>query len=114
MPPSSIKALSRRRWPRDQLGSRLFGNGVVMAQIVEFPRGAIVFDPEIIKIVAQALDDAWDKIEKSGSGFARPAYANATREEIAKHMIDMVGHGKTNQAELTEAALVFLAKNYRY
>ena len=39
----------------------------------------------IIKIVAQALDDAWDEIEKSGSEFARPAYANATREEIAKH-----------------------------
>ena len=53
---------------------------VAMPEILEFPRGAIVFDPEIIKIVAQALDDAWDKIEKSGSGFARPAYANATRE----------------------------------
>ena len=52
-----------------------------MPEILEFPRGAIVFDPEIIKIVAQALDDAWAKIEKSGSGFARPAYANATREE---------------------------------
>jgi hypothetical protein len=44
--------------------------GVAMPEILEFPRGAIVFDPEIIKIVAQALDDAWDKIEKSGSGFA--------------------------------------------
>ena len=44
-----------------------------MPQILEFPRGAIIFDPEIIKIVAQAFDDAWDKIEKSGSGFARPA-----------------------------------------
>ena len=50
-----------------------------MPQILEFPRGAIVFDPDTIKIVAQALDDAWDKIEKSGSQFAWPAYANATR-----------------------------------
>ena len=58
--------------------------GVAMPQILEFPRGAIVFDPEAIKIVAQALDDAWDEIEKSGSEFARPAYANATREEHAR------------------------------
>ena len=36
--------------------------GVAMPQILEFPRGAIVFDPEAIKIVAQALDDAWDEI----------------------------------------------------
>jgi hypothetical protein len=42
--------------------------GVAMPQILEFPRGAIVFDPEAIKIVTQALDDAWDKIEKSGTG----------------------------------------------
>ena len=65
-----------------------------MPQILEFPRGAIVFDPEIIKIIAQALDDAWDKIKKSGSGFARPAYANATREEIAEHMIEVGAPGK--------------------
>jgi hypothetical protein len=114
VPPSSIKALSRRRWPRDQLGSRLFGNGVVMAQIVEFPRGAIVFDPEIIKIVAQALDDAWDKIAKSGSEFARPAYANATREEIAKHMIEVAGRGERDQRILAEDAVRFLAENYKF
>jgi hypothetical protein len=29
--------------------------GVAMPQILEFPRGAIIFDPEIIKIVAQAF-----------------------------------------------------------
>ena len=85
-----------------------------MPEILEFPRGAIVFDPEIIKIVAQALDDAWDKIEKSGSGFARPAYANATREEIAKHMIEVAGHGERDQHILAEYALRFLAKNYKY
>ena len=63
--------------------------GVAMQQILEFPRGAIIFDPETIKIVAQAFDDAWDKIEKSGSGFARPAYANATREYLCRVEIEI-------------------------
>jgi len=67
----------------------------------------------LIKIVAQALDDAWDKIEKSGSGFARPAYANATREEIAKHMIEVAGRGERDQHILAEDAVRFLAENYK-
>jgi hypothetical protein len=88
--------------------------GVAMPQILEFPRGAIVFDPEAIKIVAQALDDAWDKIETSGSKFARPAYANAMREEIAKHMIEVAGRGERDQHILAEDAVRFLAENYKY
>ena len=84
-----------------------------MPQILEFPRGAIVFDPEAIKIVAQALDDAWDEIEKSGSEFARPAYANATREEIAKHMLEVAGRGESRHI-LAEDAVRFLAENYKY
>ena len=94
--------------------SRLFGNGGAMPQILEFPRGAIVFDPEAIKIVAHALDDAWDKIEKSGSQFARPAYANATREEIAKHMLEVAGRGERDRHILAEDAVRFLAENYKY
>ncbi len=40
--------------------------------------------------------------------------ATAMREEIAKHMIDMLGRGETDQTKLTEAAIVFLAENYKY
>ena len=114
MLPSSTAALSRRRWPRDQLHSRLFGNGGRHASNSRIPRGAIVFDPEAIKIVAQALDDAWDEIEKSGSEFARPAYANATREEIAKHMLEVAGRGERDRHILAEDAVRFLAENYKY
>jgi hypothetical protein len=58
--------------------------------------------------------NAWDKIEKSGSGFARPAYANATREEIAKHMIEVAGRGESDQHILAEDAVRFLAENYKF
>ena len=85
-----------------------------MAQILEFPHPAIVFDPETIKIVSQAFDDAWEKIEKSGNKLAKPAFANAMREEIAKHIIVMAGRGERDQNALIEDAILFLAKNYRY
>ena len=85
-----------------------------MPEILEFPRGAIVFDPEIIKIVAQALDDAWDKIGKSAVGSPDRPDANATREEIAKHMIEVAGRGERDQHILAEDAVRFLAENYKY
>ena len=81
-----------------------------MPQVVQFPRPAIVFDPETVKIVSVAFDDA----QQSGSEFARPAYANAMREEIAKHVIDMAGRGEMDQRRLSEDAIEFLAANYRY
>jgi len=80
-----LRLCPRRRWLRDRSRSRLCGKGVAMTQILQFPHPAIAFDPETIKIVSQAFDDAWEKIQKSGSAFAKPAYANAMREEIAAH-----------------------------
>jgi hypothetical protein len=85
-----------------------------MAQVLEFPHPAIVFDPDTVKIVSRAFDDAWEKIEKSGNKFAKPAYANAMREEIAKHIIDMAGRGERDQNALIEDAILFLAENYKY
>jgi hypothetical protein len=88
--------------------------GVTMTQILQFPHPGISFDPETIKIVSLAFADAWEKIQKSGSEFAKPAYANAMREEIAKHVIDMAGRGERDQHKLTEDAVLFLAENYKY
>ncbi len=84
-----------------------------MSEILLLPPPPIALDPETVKSVSLAFDEAWEKIRNSGSGFARPAYACAMREEIAKHMLDMVAEGETDQAKLTEAAIVFLAENYR-
>jgi hypothetical protein len=85
-----------------------------MTQILQFPHPAIAFGPETIKIVSLAFDAAWEKIEKSGSEFAKPAYANAMRKEIAKHIIEMAGSGERDQRRLSEDAIQFLAENYKY
>ncbi len=64
-----------------------------MVGILKLGRAATVFDPEFILVLASALDDAWNRIEKSGSRFARPGYARAMREVVAKRVIETAQRG---------------------
>jgi hypothetical protein len=70
------------------------------------------FDPEFVEVLASALDDAWRRIEKSGSRFSRPGYARAMREVIAKRIIETAQKGVDDPAMLAEDAVHFLAMNY--
>src|SRR6476660_3428361 len=56
-----------------------------MVEILKFVRPETAFDPESIQVLASALDEAWSRIEQSGSQFARPAsvlagYARSDRQ----------------------------------
>jgi hypothetical protein len=44
-----------------------------MVEILKFVQAQIAFDPELIQVLASALENAWDRIEESGSRFAGPA-----------------------------------------
>ena len=59
-----------------------------MVDLVNFVRCEAAFDREFVPVLASALDDAWERIKRSGSQFARPAYSRATREVIAKRITD--------------------------
>jgi len=83
-----------------------------MAQILPYVSPNISFDPETLSILSDALEKAWQRIEASNSRFARPAYANAGREVIAKHIIEMAQRGEREPSELADSAVAFLAANY--
>jgi hypothetical protein len=70
------------------------------------------FDPETINLLGEALEDAWHRIEASGSRLAKPAYARATREGVAKHIIEEAQRGERDLTELSSSAVRFLAANY--
>lgn len=83
--------------------------------MIEIPkpiRSETVFDPETIQVLASALDDAWSRIENSGSRFARPAYSRAMREVIAKRIIEMAQQGVKDPRTLADDAVRFLSANY--
>ena len=63
-------------------------------------------------MLASALDVAWDRIQKSGSRFARPAYARAMREVLAKRIIEVAQRGEKDERKLAADAVNFLATNY--
>jgi hypothetical protein len=61
-----------------------------------------VVDPESIKVLVFAFDDAWSRIRNSRSWFARPAYARATREVLAKRIFEMAQKGVKDPQTLAD------------
>jgi hypothetical protein len=84
-----------------------------MIDILDYVLPGTVFDPEIIQILASAFDDAWDRLEKSGSRFARPGYSRAMREVIARRIVEMAQQGVTDPQALAEDAVRFVRTNYK-
>jgi hypothetical protein len=84
-----------------------------MVEILKYVQAETVFDPETIEVLASAFDDAWDRIQKSGSRFARPGYSRATREVIARRIVEMAQQGVKDPQRLIDDAVRFLAENYK-
>jgi hypothetical protein len=70
------------------------------------------FDPELIKTLAEAYEDAWRKIVQSGSTFASPRYQRVAQEIIAKRIIDMAQRGELAPHQLADDAVKYLAQSY--
>jgi hypothetical protein len=71
------------------------------------------FDPEAVATLSAAFDDAWGTVKQSDSTFARPAYQRGAREVLAKCIIEMAQRGERDRRHLSEAAVEFLAQNYK-
>ena len=83
-----------------------------MANIFNLVRPETAFDPETIAVLSAALDEAWDRLLRSGSECTRPAYARAMREVVARRIVEMAQRGIKDQQELADGAVRFLAANY--
>jgi hypothetical protein len=83
-----------------------------MVEILKFSRPETVFTPEAIQILAAALDEAWERLRRSGSRLARPAYSRALREVVAKRIIETAQRGELDRQALVEDAVRFVTTNY--
>jgi hypothetical protein len=70
------------------------------------------FDPEFIETLVSAYEDAWRKVEQSGSAFASPRYRRAAQEIVAKRIIEMAQRGEREATLLAEDAVSYLARSY--
>ena len=71
------------------------------------------FDPEAIKVLTSAFDEAWGAVQRSGGTLSRPAYARIIREVLAKRIIEMAQHGQSDARSLSDDAVQYLASNYK-
>src|ERR1700722_439030 len=85
-----------------------------MSNVIDLVRPVTAFDPEAVTVLAAAFDEAWSHLLASGSECARPAYARAMREVVARRIIEMAQYGIKDRNELANKAVCFLAANYRH
>jgi hypothetical protein len=71
------------------------------------------FDPEAVETLSGAFDDAWEAVQRSGSPLARPAFERGAREVLAKYIIELAQRGERDRLRLSEAAVAYLAENYK-
>ena len=83
-----------------------------MVKILEFFRRETAFTPEIIEILAAALDEASERLRQSGTPSARPAYLRVMREVVAKRIIELAQRGVQDRETLVEDAVRFVTANY--
>ena len=79
-----------------------------MACIVELTRPETCFDPEaVIIILSASLEEAWNRLLRSGSECTRPAYARAMREVLAKRIFDLAQEVSLTKKNLPMVRSVF-------
>src|SRR5205823_2037350 len=83
-----------------------------MLQRPEKYAGEAEFDPETVRILTAAFDEAWQSVQSS-SGISVPSQgcANAIREMLALRIIDTARLGERDQRRLRDDALLHLAQS---
>ena len=71
-------------------------------------REAEAFDQQTCEAMGSAFDTAWRQLLVSGTHLASSAYADATREALAMHMIDLAKRGQRDVNRLRDDAVAFV------
>ena len=69
-----------------------------------------VFDPEDLKILTHAFDDAWARAQASKAGYVAEQYESAGRAILAKHIINAAKAGERDPRWLADSALLYLSQ----
>jgi len=71
---------------------------------------ASAFDPDSIRILSDALEDAWQSLKTTRSTFHFDVQAEQTREILARRIIELAKLGERDHRRLRDAALTHLAE----
>jgi hypothetical protein len=79
--------------------------------IIRLITSAGFFDPEATKVLTAAFDTAWQMLKTSGNVLAADFRAAATRELLAKRLIETGRDGERDPLRLVEDALAYLTNS---
>jgi hypothetical protein len=68
------------------------------------------FDADEVAVLVDAFEQAWKRVEESGSIRAGDGHAEATRELLALRIIDIAQLGERDPNRLRDDALAYLAR----
>jgi hypothetical protein len=66
------------------------------------------FGPDIIRVISDALDEAWRTVQANKRRFKVDANSSAARDVLAVHIIAMAKKGELDRQRLIEGALARL------
>jgi hypothetical protein len=70
----------------------------------------VAFEPESVKILTEAFDDAWARLQASNAPYGTEDYALAGRTILAKYIISAARQGEWNPKLLADNALLHLSR----
>jgi hypothetical protein len=82
-----------------------------MQRYLQTVNGDAAFDPETVTALASALDGAWRSLQNTGVYFKSRGHAEATRERLARRIIEMAKLGERDPNRLRDDALADLARS---
>jgi hypothetical protein len=71
---------------------------------------ARAFDDKDIRVLVEALDQAWDRLRKSASALVKDGHSKAARELLALRIIELALLGERDPSRLRGDALNYLAQ----
>ena len=65
-----------------------------------------VFDPDAIRILTAAFDDAWQRLQNSSVRFDSDQQSEQARNTLAKYIIEQARQGERDERRLRDGALL--------
>ena len=70
-----------------------------------------VFNPDDVRILVTAFDDAWRSLLASGITFESDRESKAVRDALAKYIIEQARYGERDRRRLRDGALLQYAQS---
>jgi hypothetical protein len=84
-----------------------------VAVVIPFPSiiDASAFDPESVRVMSDAFEDAWQSLQISGTAVQNVQKQDERRSILARRIIKVAKTGERDRHRLRDAALAYLAES---